>query len=75
MGNDTTNEFVQVAHKYGMMSLANTYSEQEIRDFDEREMCIRDRLGPWLVLTGQCGLSARENVPVLSGRLPGRRTR
>ena len=35
-GNDTTNEFVQVAHKYGMMSLANTYSEQEIRDFDER---------------------------------------
>ena len=36
VGNDTTNEFVQVAHKYGMMSLANTYSEQEIRDFDER---------------------------------------
>ena len=36
VGSDTTNEFVQVAHKYGMMSLANTYSEQEIRDFDER---------------------------------------
>lgn len=36
VGNDTTNEFVQVTHKYGMMSLANTYSEQEIRDFDER---------------------------------------
>ncbi len=36
VGNDTTNEFVQVAHKYGMMSLANTYSEQEIWDFDER---------------------------------------
>ena len=36
VGHDTTNEFVQVAHKYGMMSLANTYSEQEIRDFDER---------------------------------------
>ena len=36
VGNDTNNEFVQVAHKYGMMSLSNTYSEQEIRDFDER---------------------------------------
>ena len=36
VGNDTTNEVVQGAHKYGMMSLANTYSEQEIRDFDER---------------------------------------
>lgn len=36
VGNDSTSEFVQVAHKYGMMSLTNTYSEQEIRDFDER---------------------------------------
>ena len=42
VGNDTTNEFVQVAHKYGMMSLANTYREQEIRAFDER---VRKGLG------------------------------
>ena len=36
VGSDVTNEFMQVPHKYGMMSLANTYSEQEILDFDER---------------------------------------
>ena len=42
VGNDSTNEFVQVSHRYGMMSLANTYSEQEIRDFDER---VRKGLG------------------------------
>jgi DNA ligase (NAD+) len=36
VGSDVSNEFRQVAHVYGMMSLANTYSEQEIRDFDER---------------------------------------
>jgi len=36
VGSDVTNEFSQVLHKYGMMSLANTYSEQEILDFDER---------------------------------------
>lgn len=42
VGNDSSNEFVQVPHRYGMMSLANTYSEQEIRDFDER---VRKGLG------------------------------
>lgn len=36
VGSDVTHEFPQVIHRYGMMSLANTYSEEEIRAFDER---------------------------------------
>jgi len=33
IGSDLNREFTQVAHRYPMMSLANTYSEDEIRDF------------------------------------------
>lgn len=33
VGSDLNNEFVQVEHKYPMLSLANTYSEEEVADF------------------------------------------
>jgi len=36
VGGSVTKEFRQVIHKYPMLSLGNTYSEQDIRDFDER---------------------------------------
>jgi DNA ligase (NAD+) len=36
VGNDTNNTFVQVRHLYPMLSLDNTYSQQEIEDFHER---------------------------------------
>lgn len=36
VGNDINQEFQQVAHKYPMLSLANTYNEGELRDFDSR---------------------------------------
>jgi len=36
VGADLTKEFVQVKHKYLMLSLGNTYSEEEIMDFDGR---------------------------------------
>lgn len=36
VGQDINLEFKQVAHKYPMLSLGNTYNEGEIRDFDER---------------------------------------
>lgn len=36
VGGGITKEFRQVLHKYPMMSLGNTYSEDEIRDFEER---------------------------------------
>jgi DNA ligase (NAD+) len=36
VGSGLTKEFRQVAHKYPMLSLGNTYSEEEIRDFEER---------------------------------------
>ncbi|MCF8360447.1 MAG: NAD-dependent DNA ligase LigA [Prolixibacteraceae bacterium] len=36
VGNDITSEFVQVKHKYPMLSLSNTYNEGELRDFDNR---------------------------------------
>ena len=33
VGSDLHKEFVQVAHKYPMLSLANTYNRQEVEDF------------------------------------------
>ena len=36
VGSDLTNEFRQFTHPYPMLSLGNTYSEQEIMDFDAR---------------------------------------
>ncbi|HOP58748.1 MAG TPA: NAD-dependent DNA ligase LigA [Bacteroidales bacterium] len=36
VGSDISNEFRQYEHRYPMMSLANTYNENEIRDFDNR---------------------------------------
>ena len=36
VGGVITKEFKQIKHKYPMISLANTYSEEELRDFDER---------------------------------------
>ena len=36
VGSDLTNEFVQVAHRYPMLSLGNTYSFEEVRDFYNR---------------------------------------
>lgn len=36
VGGDVTKEFSQVKHRYPMMSLGNTYSEAEIRDFEDR---------------------------------------
>jgi DNA ligase (NAD+) len=36
VGGQITKEFKTVKHKYAMLSLANTYNEAELRDFDER---------------------------------------
>jgi len=36
VGNDLNVEFTQVAHKYPMLSLGNTYNETELADFNER---------------------------------------
>ena len=36
VGSDLSKEFRQVAHKYPMLSLGNTYSEAEVTDFYER---------------------------------------
>lgn len=36
VGGGLTKRFESVAHQYPMLSLANTYSETELRDFDER---------------------------------------
>jgi len=36
VGGDITKEFVQVPHKYPMLSLSNTYTREEIAEFDER---------------------------------------
>lgn len=36
VGGTITKEFKNVKHKYPMLSLGNTYNEDELRDFDER---------------------------------------
>jgi DNA ligase (NAD+) len=36
VGGEVTKEFRQVIHKYPMLSLGNTYSEEEVKDFTER---------------------------------------
>ena len=36
VGGEITKEFKQVVHQYPMMSLGNTYSRQELADFDTR---------------------------------------
>lgn len=42
VGGDITKNFITVQHKYPMLSLGNTYNEQDLRDFDER---IRKAIG------------------------------
>lgn len=36
VGGDITKNFVTIKHKWPMLSLGNTYNEQDLRDFDER---------------------------------------
>jgi DNA ligase (NAD+) len=42
VGGEITKEFKTVKHRWPMLSLGNTYSEQDLRDFDER---IRKAIG------------------------------
>jgi len=42
VGGEVTKNFIQVKHKYPMLSLGNTYSEEELNDFDER---VRKSIG------------------------------
>lgn len=42
VGGDITQRFKTVRHRWPMLSLSNTYSEQELRDFDER---VRKAIG------------------------------
>lgn len=42
VGGDITKAFETVKHKYPMLSLGNTYNEQDLKDFDER---IRKAIG------------------------------
>ncbi|GAA4327987.1 NAD-dependent DNA ligase LigA [Mucilaginibacter gynuensis] len=42
VGGEVTKEFVNVRHKWPMLSLGNTYNEQELIDFDQR---IRKAIG------------------------------
>lgn len=42
VGGDITKTFNTVRHKWPMLSLGNTYSEQDLRDFDER---VRKAIG------------------------------
>ncbi|MBC7566838.1 MAG: NAD-dependent DNA ligase LigA [Pedobacter sp.] len=42
VGGDITKNFVTIPHRWPMLSLGNTYNEQDLRDFDER---VRKSIG------------------------------
>ncbi len=43
VGSDLNKEFEQVAHQYPMLSLSNAYSEEELRDFDQKIRKLTDQ--------------------------------
>jgi DNA ligase (NAD+) len=53
VGNDSCGQFKQFPHKYPMLSLANTYSEGEIREFDQK---VRASLPQGSVVKYSCEL-------------------
>ena len=53
VGADHSNDFVQVEHEYPMLSLANTYSREELMDFDAR---VRKQLGEAAAIEYVCEL-------------------
>ena len=42
VGSDLNKEFEQVRHQYSMLSLSNSYSEEELRDFDQKIRKLTD---------------------------------
>ena len=42
VGSDLNQEFKQITHKYQMLSLSNTYSEEEVEEFDQRIRKLTD---------------------------------
>jgi DNA ligase (NAD+) len=42
VGSDLNQEFKQITHKYQMLSLSNTYSEEEVQEFDQRVRKLTD---------------------------------
>lgn len=43
VGSDLNKEFAQVRHQYSMLSLSNSYSEEELRDFDQKIRKLTDQ--------------------------------
>ncbi len=43
VGSDLNKEFEQVRHQYPMLSLSNSYSEEELRDFDQKIKKLTDQ--------------------------------
>jgi len=43
VGSDLNKEFQQVRHQYPMLSLSNSYSEEELRDFDQKIRKLTDQ--------------------------------
>jgi len=43
VGSDLNKEFGQVKHQYSMLSLSNSYSEEELRDFDQKIRKLTDQ--------------------------------
>lgn len=43
VGSDLNKEFEQVKHQYSMLSLSNSYSEEEMRDFDQKIRKLTDQ--------------------------------
>ncbi|MBC7391566.1 MAG: NAD-dependent DNA ligase LigA [Opitutaceae bacterium] len=59
VGGTITKEFQTVKHKYPMLSLGNTYNEQDLKDFDERVRKV-------LVSGSELRVESEEKMPQLS---------
>ena len=67
VGSDVTKEFVQYEHKYPMLSLGNTYNEEEIKDFDSR---VRKSVGSDVEYVSELKFDgASISLTYLNGRL------
>ena len=44
VGSDLNKEFKQVRHQYSMLSLSNSYSEEELREFDQKIRRLTDQV-------------------------------
>ncbi len=70
VGSDINKNFVQVQHRYPMLSLQNTYTEEEIADFFNR---VKRSLNEDFEIRRDIDFTRLRKWQVITGYYPGRR--